>query len=59
MEVGGQPVVARRNTAEVFETIEHPLDGIAIAIEHVRVILGGMLGAAPCASIFWRTALVS
>ncbi len=36
MEVGGQPVVARRNTAKVFETIEHPLDGIAIAIEHRR-----------------------
>lgn len=36
MEIGGQPVIARRNSAEVFDAIEHPLDGVTIAIEHWR-----------------------
>ena len=36
MEVGGQPVIARRNVAKILGAIEHPLDGVAITIEHRR-----------------------
>ncbi len=36
MEVDGQPVVACGDAAEVFDAIEHPLDGVAIAVEHWR-----------------------
>ncbi len=48
MEVAGEPVVARRNSAEVFEPPEHPLDRVAVPIEVGReAVLPDPVG-------FWR-----
>ena len=56
--VEGQSVVSRGDVAEVFETPEHPLNGVACLVQdreshgfQRRLDFGGMLAAAPVASI--------
>ena len=47
----------------ILEAAKHPLDGVAIAVEHgekqvfqKRLAFGGMFGGALFAPILWRTA---
>ena len=50
--------VARGESPEVFDAVEEPFDAVARSVEHraeagLPAAIGGMLGAAPAASI-WR-----